>query len=110
MEDIILAIVPVGEGSSVRTCQLNGLRSLSNLLLFGLCTLALVSPVLRLVRRAEIHLMWVDNFGLFFQIEGALVILDLSLGQLAIVVLTVVTEKRFRVGVPYEAVRAANCS
>ena len=110
MEDIILAIVPVGEGSSVRTCQLNGLRSLSNLLLFGLCTLALVSPVLRLVRRAEIHLMWVDNFGLFLKIEGALVILDLSLGQLAIVVLSVVRKESPWIWITHESVSASRLS
>ena len=110
MENIVLAIVPVRERSRVGTCQLNGLGSLSNFLSLGLCTLALFTLVLYLVRRGQIHPVWVDNFGLFLKIEGALMILHLSLSQLAVVVLTVVTEKRFWVGVPYEAVRAANCS
>ena len=76
----------------------------------GLCTLALFTLVLCLVRRAQIHLVWVDNFGLFLKIEGALMILHLSLSQLAVVVLLVVRVEALRVRVPDKPIDAARHS
>lgn len=51
MEDVILAVVPVGEGSMVGASLLDGLRSLHNFTLLGLRTLTLLARESGLVRR-----------------------------------------------------------
>ncbi len=89
---------------------MNGLGSLSNLLLLGRGSLALLSTEFRLVGRGKVHLVRVDDLGLLFKIKGLLVVLDLSLRKLAVVVLTVVTEKRFGVRVPHEPISATDSS
>ena len=54
--------------------------------------------------------MGIDNLAFFLEIESLLVGFDFRLGQFAVVVLAIVGEERFRVGVLDESVRAASHS
>ena len=90
MEDIILAVVPVGEGGVVRARLLNRARRLHDLIDFPLRLLALLPPKLAFVRRRQIHSVRVDNLALLLQVERLLVRLHLRLRQLPVVVLPIV--------------------
>lgn len=52
--------------------------------------------------------MRVDDLGFLFQVESLLMALDLGLCKLAVVILTVVREQRFWVGVSDETISAAS--
>ena len=90
MEDVILAIVPIGERGMIRTCLLNGLLCVDNLSNAGLGTLALITLELGFICCCEVHPVRVDDFGLLLKIEGFLVGLDFSLCQLLMVILAIV--------------------
>ena len=90
VEDVILAIVPVGERGSICTCLLNWLGRFGSLNNAGLGLLALFSSILCLVCCLQIHAMRVDNLAFFFKIESLLVVLYFGVSKLSMVILTVV--------------------
>ena len=110
MEDVILAVVPVGEGGMVGACLLDGLRGLHNFTLLGLGALSFLASEPGLVRRDKVHGVRVDDLGFFLKVEGLLMALNLCLCKLAVVILTVVREQRFWVGVSDETISAASCT
>lgn len=90
MEDIVFAVVPVRERGMVRAGLLDRLGWLANLLLLRFSTRSLFALVFGLVSCGKVHGVRIDNFSLFLQIESLFVALHLSLGQLSVVVLSVV--------------------
>lgn len=77
VEDIILAVVPVGEGGVVRAHLLDRLRRLNRLSSLLFRTFALLPPKLCLCGGLEVHPVRIDDLGLFLQVKGVLVVLDL---------------------------------
>ena len=71
---------------------------------------ALCACVMSLARRLTLHFVWVDDLGLFFQVEGLLVVLELCLSVCVPEVLLVVGEDILGVGVFDESVSAASLS
>ena len=110
VEDIILPVVPVGERSTIAACLLDWLRWLNDFINFARGSLALFPSELSFVCCCEVHSVGIDNLAFFLEIEGLLVGFDFRLGQFAVVVLAIVGEERFRVGVLDESVRAASHS
>jgi len=110
VEDIIVAVLPVRERCLVRARLLDGLRWMCHFLNFLFGLQALLSSELAFVCSRHVHLVRVDDLGLFFEVECLLVVFDLCCGQLAVVVLTVVGEESLWVGVAHEPVRAASLS
>lgn len=110
MEDVILSVVPVGEGGVVGARLLDGLGRLHNFTLLGLGALSFLAGVLGLVGRHKVHCVRIDDLGFLFQVKGLLMALDFCLGKLAVVILTVVREQRFWVGVSDETISAASCT
>ena len=90
MEDVIFAILPVGEASLVAGRLLDGLGRLDDFINLWSGSLALLTTILGLIGGREVHAVRVDNLGFFLKVEGLLMILNLGLSQLAIVVLLVV--------------------
>ena len=90
MEDVILAILPVGEACLVAGRLLDRLGWLDDFINLWSGSLALLTTILGLIGGGEVHAVWVDNLGFFLKVEGLLMILDLGLSQLAIVILLVV--------------------
>ena len=90
MEHIILAVVPVGERCMVRASLLDRLCGTSdrNVFLRNRLTLLATEPLL--VRGLEVHRVRVNNLCLLLHVEGLLVVLDLSAGELVVEVLTIV--------------------
>ena len=107
VEDVILAVLPVGERCLVRTGLLDGLRCINDVLHFLLCLIAFLSSELGFVSGCHVHLVRVDDLGLLLEVEGLLVVFYLCCRQLAVVVLAVVGEEGLGVGVANESVRAA---
>ena len=90
MEDVILAILPVGEASLVAGRLLDGLGWLNDFINLRCGSLALLTTIFGLIGGGEVHAVRVDNLGFFLKVKGLLMILDLGLLQLAIVLLLVV--------------------
>lgn len=107
MENIILSVVPVREGRIVGARLLNGLGRARDFLDSLRRFLSLLAPILRFVRRGQVHFVRVDNLALLLKVKGLLMALDLRLGQLLIEVLAIVGEERLGVGVAHEPVSAA---
>lgn len=107
VEDVILAVLPVGERCLVRTGLLDGLRCINDVLHFLLCFITFLSSELGFVSGCHVHLVRVDDLGLLLEVEGLLVVFYLCCRQLAVVVLAVVGEEGLGVGVANESVRAA---
>jgi hypothetical protein len=76
MEDVLLAILPVGEVGGVTAAVLNGLFHLEDLRVLLLGPLAKRSIVDGLRLRNQLHLVGVNDFGLLFRVERHLVIPD----------------------------------
>ena len=108
MEDVIFTVVPVGERCMVRACLLNWFRRLNNFTLLWLSTFALLTSILGLVSRDQVHLVRVDDLAFLLEIECFLVALDLSLRELAMEILAIVREQRFWVWVANEAISASS--
>ena len=107
MENIVLAVVPVGERRMVRAGLLNWLRRADNtyIRLCGWLTLVASEPLF--VCGLEVHGVGVDDLGLFLHVEGLLVVFDLSASKFVVVVLSVVREQRPWVRVTHETINAA---
>ena len=90
MEDVVFAVIPVGEGGVIGAEALNGLGGLLEFLVLRRILQALLSSELRAVCRRHVHLVRVDDLALLFQVEGFLVVFDLGLGELVGIVLLVV--------------------
>ena len=110
VEDIVPAVIPVGEGGVIRACLLGGLGRSRNFLLFHLGLFTLLSLVFSFVCCGHVHLVRVDDLALLLKVEGLLVAFDFSLGELICVVLTVVGEEGLRVGVADESVSTTSHS
>lgn len=110
MEDIVLSVVPVGEGCAVRTRLLDWLGRFLDLFLFGGDGFAFITSVFGFVRGDEVHPVRVNDLGLFLHIEGLFVALYVGLGQLIVVVLSVIGEQSLGVRVAHEAIGAASHS
>lgn len=72
--------------------------------------LALLAQESGLVGCGQIHVMWIDNLGLFLKVEGFFVALNVCLGELAVVVLLVVRIERLGVGIAHKSISAASHS
>ena len=72
MEDIVFAIVPVGERSVVGARLLDWLWSFLDLSMLSLSSLALFTSELCLVGSVHIHSVWVDDLALFLKVKGLL--------------------------------------
>ena len=107
VEDVVLAIVPVGERGVVRASLLNRSRWLDNLIHLPRGSLTLLPAELGFICCREVHSVRVDNLAFFLQVERLLVWLDLSLGQLAVVVLAIVREECLGVRIFHESIGAA---
>ena len=107
VEDVVLAVVPIGERCVVRAGLLDGPRWLNNLIHLPRGSFALLPAELSFICSCEVHPMRVNNLALLFQIERLLVWLDLGLGQLAVVVLAIVREECLGVRIFDESVGAA---
>ena len=90
MEDIVFTVVPIMEGRMIRTGLLNWFGWFNDICFLWSSSLALLSPILRFVRRPQIHLVWINDFAFFLKIEGLLMAFDISLSKLSIVVLSIV--------------------
>lgn len=108
VENVILSIVPVREARMVARCLLDRPRWLLDLVNLACSSLTFLTPELGLVRRGQVHVVWIDNSGLFLQIEGILMILNIGLGELAIVVLFVVGIELLGVGISDESIDTAS--
>jgi len=110
VEDIVLAVIPVGEGSVIGAGLLDRLGRFHNFLLFHLGLFTSLSLELSFVCCRQVHLVRVDDLALLLEVEGLLVAFDFGLGELLCVVLTVVGEEGLRVGVAHESVSATSLS
>lgn len=72
--------------------------------------LALLAQESGLVSCGQIHVMWIDNLGLFLEVEGIFVALNVCLSELAIVVLLVVRIEGLGVGIAHKSISAASHS
>ena len=79
MEYIVLSVVPVGERRLIGGCLLDWLGCVDDVGHFALCLLSLLACVLLFVSRLKVHLVRVDDLGLFFKVESLLMVLDLGL-------------------------------
>ena len=106
VEDIIFAVVPVGERGVIRTGLLNRSGRLDNLINFSRGSLALFPAELGLICCRKVHPVWVDNLALLFQIERLLVWLNLRLRQLAVVILAIVRKECLGVRIFHKSICA----
>lgn len=90
MEDVVFAVIPVGEGGVVGAEAVDGLGGLFDFLVLRRILQALLTSEFRPVRRRHVHLVRVDDLGLLLKVEGLFVVLDLGLGELVGIVLLVV--------------------
>ena len=90
VEDVLLAVVPVWVAGHVTRSLLDWLWNILQLLVLWQIVDGSLLSESDLVRRGQVHSVGVDNLGLLLQVECLLVTLDLSISQLAIVILTVV--------------------
>ena len=65
MEDIVLAVVPVWISRVVRARLLDGLYSLNDVCLFWLGSGALLAFIFSFVRRAQVHLVGINDLAFF---------------------------------------------
>ena len=107
MEDIVLAVVPVGERGAVRAGLLNRSRRLNDLIHFPRGPLALLPAELSFVCCREVHPVRVNNLAFLLQIESLFVWLDFRLSQLAVVILAIVREECLGVRIFDESIGAA---
>lgn len=99
MKDVLFAVVPVGESCLVWRHLNNRLAVVSEFLVLWVLRQSFFSLVNGLVCGCEVHLVGVDYFGLFLKVESILMILNFSLFDLAVVVLSVVWEKNLGIRV-----------
>ena len=90
VEDVVLTVGPVRVRRTVGGSLLDGLRGLNRLLGLGADLFALLSLILVLVRRLQVHVVRVDDLAFLLEVESFLVALNISLSQLAVIVLLVV--------------------
>ena len=107
VEDIILAVIPIGEWSTIRTRLLDRPRWLNNLIHFTRGSFSFLSAELSFIRCGKVHSVWIDNLALLFQIESLFMRLDLSLHQFAVIILAIVREERFWIRIFNKSISAA---
>ena len=90
MENVVLSIVPVRETCLVTRCLHDWLLWSDDFLVLWQVSLTLLALVINFVSCGEVHLVRVNDLGLFFQVECLFVVLYLCLGKFAIVILPVV--------------------
>jgi hypothetical protein len=105
-EDVFLAVVPVGEARHVRAHRCKRFALFNNASVDGLCRLAFSAFEGLGSRGLEVHLVRIDNFGLFFQVECLLVAFENRLRSFIWEILFVIGEQ-LRVGVAHKSVCAA---
>ena len=110
MEDIVLSIVPVRERRTITAGLLDRLRRLDNLINFALSSLAFLTSEFSFIRSCEVHPVGIDNLAFFLEIKGLFVRFNLSLRQLAVIVLTIVRKERLGIRVLHKSIRASSHS
>ena len=110
MEDVVLAVVPVGERCTITASLLNRFGWLYDFINFARGPFTFFPSELGLVCRGEVHPVWVDNLAFFLEIEGLLVGFNFGLGEFRVVVLAIVGEECLGVGVLHKSICASSHS
>lgn len=108
MENVLLAVVPVGEAGHVGTHLHNWLGLINRWIFLRVLRVTFLASIRNIVCRLQVHIVRVDNLGLFLQIECFLMILNIGVRQFVEIVRSVVGEEHLRIGVLNESVSASS--
>jgi len=75
MENVLLSVIPVGVSCRVTAALLNGFVHFQNFWVLLLCLFALLSIMNCIGGGCKFHLMGVNNFAFFLQVERQLMVL-----------------------------------
>ena len=106
MENVILAVVPIRESCCLAACLLYWLWRTSHFFVFWHSLYCSLLSEVNFIRSRKLHLVRVNDLGLFLEVESVLVTFDLSLLQLAMIVLSVVGEQCAWIWVSHKSVCA----